>query len=64
MMYARSVLIALSVAFGVAAVLATVTTVRQVRTETSSLTAPGARISPPQLMSSPRQKAIEQRAHS
>jgi hypothetical protein len=63
-MHARSVLIALSAAFGIAAVLATVTTIRQVKTETSSLTEPAARISHPQLMSSPRPKAIESRAHS
>ena len=63
-MQARSALIALSVAFGLAAVLATVTTVRQVRTETSSVAEPVTPPSHPQLMSSPRQKAIEQRARS
>jgi hypothetical protein len=63
-MQARSALIALSAAFGVAAVLATVTTIRQVKTETSSLSEPAARMSHPQFMSSPRPKAIESRAHS
>jgi hypothetical protein len=55
-MQARSVLIALSAAFGITAVLATVTTIRQVKVETSSLTEPAARISRPQLTSSPRPK--------
>jgi hypothetical protein len=63
-MQARSALIALSAAFGVAAVLATVTTIRQVKTETSSLSEPAARMSHPQFMSSPRPKAIESHAHS
>ncbi len=63
-MQARSVLIALSAAFGVAAVLATVTTIRQVKIETSSLTEPVGRISHPQLMTSPRPKAIDLRAPS
>jgi hypothetical protein len=39
-MQARSVLIALSAAFGIAVVLATVTTIKQVKTETSSLAQP------------------------
>jgi hypothetical protein len=37
-MQARLALIALSAAFGIAVVLATVTTIRQVKTETSVLT--------------------------
>lgn len=63
-MQARSVLIAFIAAFGAAAVLATVTTIRQVQTETSSLTEPATRVPHPQLMSAPRPKAIESRAHS
>jgi hypothetical protein len=39
-MQARSVLIAFSAAFGIAVVLATVTTIKQVKTETSSLVLP------------------------
>jgi hypothetical protein len=41
---ARSVLIALSAAFGIAVVLATVTTIRQVKTETSFLAHPVTRL--------------------
>jgi hypothetical protein len=63
-MQARSVLIALSAAFGITAVLATVTTIRQVKIETSSLTEPAARISHPQLTSSPRPKPIALHAPS
>jgi hypothetical protein len=43
-MQARSVLIALSAAFAIAVVLATVTTVRQVKIETSSLARPASHI--------------------
>jgi hypothetical protein len=39
-MHARLALIALSAAFGIAVVLATVTTIRQVKTETSVLAHP------------------------
>jgi hypothetical protein len=43
-MHARWALIALSAAFGIAAILATVTTIRQVKTETSFLAHPVTRL--------------------
>jgi hypothetical protein len=45
MMSARQVLIALVIAFGVAAAIAALTTIRQVNTETSSITLPISRSS-------------------
>ena len=40
MMGARQVLIALVIAFGIAATIAVLTTIRQVKTETSSISQP------------------------
>jgi hypothetical protein len=44
MMAARKVLIVLVIAFGVAATVAALTTIRQVKTETSSISPPISRI--------------------